>query len=78
MLKDDSVFRVAEPEQLMNQPWNGSQTETEEPTKVANTLTYAQRRKMQSREKVQEGNVDLRSETLDPAYADKLRQGCAN
>eukprot|EP00973_Karenia_brevis_P086325 11971363-Karenia_brevis.AAC.1 len=33
---------------------------------------------MQSREKVQEGNVDLRSETLDPAYADKLRQGCAN
>eukprot|EP00973_Karenia_brevis_P017592 2413758-Karenia_brevis.AAC.1 len=33
---------------------------------------------MQSREKVQEGHVDLKSETLDPAYADKLRQGHAN
>eukprot|EP00973_Karenia_brevis_P017107 2348348-Karenia_brevis.AAC.1 len=33
---------------------------------------------MQSREKVPEGQVNLKSETLDPAYANKLRQGSAN
>eukprot|EP00973_Karenia_brevis_P006003 817280-Karenia_brevis.AAC.1 len=59
----------------MEQSWNTSQPGKTEPTKAANTLTYAQRKKMQSREKVQDGNVDLQSETLDPAYADKLRQG---
>eukprot|EP00973_Karenia_brevis_P066392 9226852-Karenia_brevis.AAC.1 len=62
----------------MEQSWNTSRSVKTEPTKVANTLTYAQRKKMQSREKTQEANVDLKSETLDPAYADKLRQGCAN
>eukprot|EP00973_Karenia_brevis_P084512 11730162-Karenia_brevis.AAC.1 len=33
---------------------------------------------MQSREKILGADVNLKSETLDPAYADKLRQGCAN
>eukprot|EP00973_Karenia_brevis_P004648 637206-Karenia_brevis.AAC.1 len=62
----------------MERSWNMNQSEKAESTKVANTLTYAQRKKMQSREKVQEGKVNQKSETLDPAYADKLRQGCAN
>eukprot|EP00973_Karenia_brevis_P038846 5362655-Karenia_brevis.AAC.1 len=78
MLRDDSVFKIAEPEQLMEQSWNTSQVKENGPTKAANMLTYAQRKKMQSREKVQEGVVDLRSETLDPAYADKLRREHAN
>eukprot|EP00973_Karenia_brevis_P057009 7930360-Karenia_brevis.AAC.1 len=62
----------------MELSWNTSQSEGTEPTQAANTLTYAQRKKMQSQEKVQEVRVDLKSETLDPAYADKLRQGHAN
>eukprot|EP00973_Karenia_brevis_P091958 12410060-Karenia_brevis.AAC.1 len=77
MLRDESVFKVAEPERLMEQSWNENQSK-ENGSKVSNTLTYAQRKKMQSREKVREGQVDLKSETLDPAYADKLRQGSAN
>eukprot|EP00973_Karenia_brevis_P029618 4085593-Karenia_brevis.AAC.1 len=62
----------------MEQSWNTSRMKEEEPMKTANTLTYAQRKKMQSQEKVQEGRVDLKPETLDPAHADKLRQGHAN
>eukprot|EP00973_Karenia_brevis_P017935 2464656-Karenia_brevis.AAC.1 len=49
MLRDDSVFKVAEPEQLMDQSWNTSRVKEEsEPAKAANTLTYAQKKKMQS------------------------------
>eukprot|EP00973_Karenia_brevis_P086455 11988905-Karenia_brevis.AAC.1 len=51
MLRYDSVFKVAEPEQLMEQSWNTSRVKENESTRTANTLTYAQRKKMQSREK---------------------------
>eukprot|EP00973_Karenia_brevis_P068975 9588090-Karenia_brevis.AAC.1 len=78
MLRDDLVFKVAEPEQLMEQSCNRDQSVGTGSTKAANTLTYQQRKKMQSREKVQGGDVNLKSETLDPAYADNLSQGCPN
>eukprot|EP00973_Karenia_brevis_P056847 7909639-Karenia_brevis.AAC.1 len=49
MLKDDAVFKVAEPERLMEQSWNTSGRENGgEPMKASSTLTYAQRKKMQS------------------------------
>eukprot|EP00973_Karenia_brevis_P027894 3842050-Karenia_brevis.AAC.1 len=62
----------------MEQSWNRDQSAGTGSTKVANTLTYQQRKKMQSREKVQGGDVNLKSDTLDPAYADDLRQGSPN
>eukprot|EP00973_Karenia_brevis_P070507 9800782-Karenia_brevis.AAC.1 len=64
MLKDESIFNIATPESLMEQSWNttqgtqdGSMDEDRgQSVKDMNTLTYAQRRKMQSTEKPRNGS----------------------
>ena len=40
---------------------------------VANSLTYSQRKQMKGREQEQQKGLNLKSEVLDPAYAEKLR-----
>eukprot|EP00973_Karenia_brevis_P037068 5111019-Karenia_brevis.AAC.2 len=83
MLKDESIFNIATSGSLMEQSWNatqGSQGESKDSqlTKAVSTLTYAQRKKMQSKEKPQNGSVILKSKTLDLAFAENMRNGKAN
>eukprot|EP00973_Karenia_brevis_P007551 1022477-Karenia_brevis.AAC.1 len=68
------VFNVAKLEQFMDQSWNTSRKSEDQPAKAANTLTYAQRKKMQARYMVSEGNIILKPETLDPAYIVRCSQ----
>ena len=87
MLQDEQVFNVARPEDLMDQPLF---TQKQGPSRVAalplplskgdqaaNTFTYSQKKKLKTKEKVLPEGVNLKSEVLDPAYADKLRTGRA-
>jgi hypothetical protein len=86
LLKDEAIFNIARPEMLMEYPLStqqqGLSSDAAEPLPVSgaeekgvNTFTYGQRKTMQRKEKTQREDSNLKSETLDPAYAEAMRKG---
>ena len=81
MLRDEAVFNVADPADLMEQPFY-PKAEQSDPRSApivlqktddgANSLTYAQRNKLKNKQ-VEQTSPNLRSETLDPAFAEEMR-----
>ena len=81
--EDEKVFNVVKPEDLMENPLipgrgSGCSASGLPPGDVsgkptANSFTYSQKKKMKGKEQAQEESPNLKSERLDPAFAERLR-----
>jgi hypothetical protein len=84
--QDEAIFNIAKPEELMEHPWTtqqqgsggaatGSLPGSVDGSQPVNSFTYSQKKKMKSKEQTQPEGTNLKSERLDPAFAENMRAG---
>jgi len=83
LARDEEVFSIAQPEELMQAPWHPPKQEVGSETagpllketsakEVSNSFTYTQRKQMQMKEK-EPSQKSLKPQALDPAFAERQR-----
>jgi hypothetical protein len=82
--QDEAIFNIAKPEELMEHPWTTQQQGSGgaatgplpgsvDESQPVNSFTYSQKKKMKSKEQTQPESTNLKSERLDPAFAESMR-----